>query len=315
MVLLQVLLGAGAAMAAEPWVLALSRTPLSLPFFVAESEGYFAAEGVALKINEVIGGHRTMQLLLDGQADLATSSEAVVMFSSFKRDDFSVIASFVSSTDDVKLIVRGDSGINRPADLAGKRVGTVMGAASQYYLDTLVLLSGADPKSIKTIGLQPETMAAALRQGEVDAVAIWQPTAYRLEREIDGARVLPDGSFYTLRFNLIVARRHVGVRDDELVKLLRALERAQQLITSEPARAQAILRSRLQLDQAYIDWLWPRYRYQLTLDQALLTTLESEARWARDEGLVLASRSPNYLGFIHSRPLRSIRPAAVTIAE
>ena len=94
-----------------------------------------------------------------------------------------------------------------------------------------------------------------------------------------------------------------------------ALARAERFIASEPQKAQAILRTRLLLDQAYIDWLWPRYRYQLTLDQALLTTLESEARWARQENHVVASQSPNYLSFIHSAPLRRVQASAVSIAE
>lgn len=302
-------------MAGEPLVLALSRTPLSLPFYIAENEGYFLSEGVDIQINEVIGGHRTMQLLLEGQADLATSSEAVVMFNSFNRNDFAIICSFVSSANDVKIITRGDSGISRPRHLVGKRVGTILGAAAHYYLNTLVLLDGADPQAMQVIGLQPETMAAFLREREVDAIAVWQPAAYRAEREVEGALALPDGGFYTLRFNLVIPRRHAGARDEDLIRLLRALDRAEHFIATEPVKAQALLRTRLQLDQTYIDWLWSRNRYELTLDQALLTTLESEARWARTEGHVVANRSPNYLAFIHSRPLRSVRPAAVGIAE
>lgn len=300
---------------AESYVLALSRTPLALPFYVAESEGFFLAEGLALNINEVIGGHRSMQQLLDGRADFATSSEAVVMFSSFQRDDFVLLASFVTSADDVKVLVRGDSGIARVEHLVGRRIATVRASASNYYLDTLLLLHGVDPNSIKRIDLQPEVMATALQGKDVDAIVPWQPFAFRAERLVEGARTLADGGFYTLSFNLLVARKHVGVRDDDLLRFLRALDRAQRFIAAEPARAQAILRVRLQLDQAYIDWLWPRYRYRLALDQSLLTTLESEARWARQEGHVTAKRSPNYLGLIHSGPLRSLSPAAVGIVE
>ncbi len=301
--------------AAEPLILALSKTPLSLPFYVAETEGYFVAEGVLIKVNDVVGGHRTMQQLLDGQADLATSSEAVVMFNSFKRNDFAVIASFVTSRDDVKVITLNGSGITKPEHLANKRIGTIVGAASHYYLDTLALLNGADPKTIKAISLQPEAMATALKQREVDAIAVWQPQAYLAEHNVEGARALDDGGFYTLSFNLVIPRKHAGTRDDDLVKLLRALDRAQRFIANEPQKAKAILRSRLQLDQPYIDWLWPRYRYQLTLDQSLLKTLESEARWARTEGHVQAKELPNYLNFIYARPLRRVLPSAVGIVQ
>lgn len=301
--------------AAEPLVLALSRTPLSLPFFIAEKQGYFEAEGLHIKIVEVIGGHRSLQQVLDGQADLATCSEAVVMFNSFKRDDFAIIATFVSSADDVKLIAHPDSGITKAEDLANKKIGTIVGAASHYYLTSLALLSGVDPKSMKVVAVQPENMERMLKQREVDAIASWQPSAYQVEQAIPGARVIPDGGFYTEAFNLVISRKLIGNRDDELAMLLRALVRAENFIADQPKQAQGILLTRLQLEQPYIDWLWPRYRYRLTLGQSLLTTLESEARWARTEGLVSASKSPNYLKFIHSGPLRKVRPAAVGLIE
>ncbi|MEI6804301.1 MAG: ABC transporter substrate-binding protein [Burkholderiales bacterium] len=303
------------AWGAEPLVVALAKTPLSLPFYVAQSQGYFADEGVALKLNEVTGGHRTMQQLLDGQADIATSSEAVVVFSSFKRDDFSVIASFATSKDDVKVVTLAGSGITKAEHLKDRRVGTIIGSASNYYLDTLTLLDGVDPKSLKLVNLQPEAMSAALRGKQVDAIAVWQPHAFEAQKEIKDTRVLPDAGFYTLSFNIIVARALVQKRDDDLVKLLRALDRAQDFIATEPIKAKAILQNRLQLDAGYIDWIWPRYHYQLTLDQWLLTSLESEARWARAEGHVPAKASPNFLNLIHSMPLRRVRASAVGIAQ
>ena len=299
----------------EPLRLSVSTTPLSLPIFVAESEGYFAAEGLAVKINEVIGGHRTLQQVFDGSADVATSSEAVVMFNSFKRNDFAVIASFVTSDDDVRVVTRASKGIAGISELAGKRVATVVGAASHYYLDTSLLLSGVNPKQIQTSNLQPESMVEALAKGDVDAIAIWEPFPFQALAGITDARVLPKTRAYLLSFNLIVSKNIRGTRDDELVKLLRAVDRATRFIAAEPAKAQAILRSRLHADQKFIDYLWPRYNYRLTLAQSLLLTLEGEARWARQEGHVKAERSPNYLDFIHSAPLRRVRPDAVSIRE
>lgn len=316
MLLCIVFAGSGApALAAEPLVIALAKTPLSLPFYVAQAEGFFASEGLTVTINDVIGGHRTMQQLLDGQADVATSSEAVVMFNSFKRDDFYVIASFARSKEDVKVITLQDSGITKSDQLRNKRVGTIVGSASNYYVDTLALLHGVDPKSIQLVNLQPEAMASALKSRQVDAISVWQPHAYDTQSQLKDAQALHDGGFYTLSFNIVVPRKHLKTRATDWNKMLSALARAQSLIASDPAKAKGILRNRLQIDANYIEWLWPRYRYQLALDQSLLTTLESEARWARSEGLVPSRSLPNYLEFIHSAPLRSLRASAVSITE
>lgn len=302
-----------AALSAEPLRLALSQTPLSLPFYVAENQGYFSDEGLTLKISDVIGGHRTLQQVLEGTADLATSSEAVVMFSSFQRSDFAVIASFVSSVDDVKIITRADTGIDRPQQLVGKTVGTVTGAASHYYLETLLTLNGVNPKTVQLKKLQPEDMVRALSSKEVDAIAIWEPFPFKALKAIPGAKRLPKSGAYRLTFNLIAGKKHLGVRDGDLVKLLRALDRAEQFISAQPQKAKTILVDRLKLEPSFIDWIWPSYNYRLTLDQSLLTTLEGEARWARQEGLVKDVKSPNYLNFIYTAPLSRVRSSAVSI--
>jgi sulfonate transport system substrate-binding protein len=301
--------------AAQPLVLAVSRTPLSLPLYVADQQGFFAAEGVAVNLQEVLGGHRAMQALLSGEADLATCSDAVVTFASYRSREFMLLASFVTSSDDVRLVAGPASGISASGDLTGKRVGTVIGSASHYYLDTLALLGGVDPQRLEVVALQPEEMAAALRQGRVDAVSVWQPFAFRAARDVAGARTLADGGFYSLSFNLVAARALAGSRDADLERLLRAVQRGEMFIAAYPAASREILRTRLQLEPDYIDWLWGRYRYRLTLEQALVTTLESEARWAREEGHVSAAHSPNNLEFLHSAPLRRVNPGAVGVVE
>lgn len=302
------------AHSAEPLIVAVSRSPLSLPLYVAESEGYFAREGVSVRFDDVIGGHRSMQEMLDGRAHIAVCSETVVMFSSFKRQDFALVSSFVSSKDDVKLLARRDGGVTSVRQLGQKKIATVIGSASHYYLDTLLAVNGVDPRGIKVVGLQPEAMAAALSKREVDAVAVWQPLSYRIEREVPGAFALPDGGIYTLSFNVLVSKPILNQRQEDVVRFLKALERAERLIAEQPAKAQAVLKRTLQLEQAYIDAQWPRYRYRLSLDQALLTTLESEARWAMLEGHVGAARAPNFLDVIDTRPLRRVLPSAVGIA-
>ncbi len=299
--------------AVEPLRIAVSQTPLSLPFYVAESQGYFRDEGLQIKISDVIGGHRTMQQLLEGKADLATSSESVVMFNSFQQQDFAVIASFVSSDDDSKVVVRPNAGITEPKHLAGKRVGTVVGGACHYYLEMMLLTNGVDPKKVLIRNLQPEDMADALSKGDVDAVAIWEPFPYKVIKVVPGSRVLGKSNAYRMFFNLIEHKRLLKGREEELVKLLRALERSEQFIISQPEKAKTILLNRLKLDNDFIDWIWPRNNYRLTLSQTLVTTLEGEARWARKGGLVKGDKSPNYLNFIDAAPLGKMNVKAVSI--
>lgn len=299
---------------AAPLNLAVARTPLSLPLYVAQAEGYFAAEGLTLNLTDCSGGHRCLQLVLDGAADIATASDSPVMFRSFERDDYVVIASFVTTSDDVKLIGRKDSGVTLPADLRGKKVGVVRGASSHFYLDSYLLWHGIDPGSVELVGLQPDEMAAAMQSGKVAAVSAWEPFAFDTIRALKGdATILPLAGVYTLSFNLVAHRRLAGARDADLLKLLRAVARAESFIQGKPREAQAILRQRLGVDQRFIDWVWPGLRFQLALDQSLVKTLESEARWAIREHHVVAKTVPNYMRYMYAPPLRELDASAVSL--
>lgn len=308
---------AAAAGAAQELTIAVSRTPLSLPVFVAEAQKYFAEEGVAVVTRECIGGNRCIKLLLDGEVPLATASEMPVMFSSLSRSDFAIIATFVTSRRDVKLIARKSAGIATAADLSGKRIGTVKGTSAHYFLDLYLLFNAVDPNAVSLVALAPERIAVALRDGTVDAAAIWEPFANRSARALAGdGVVMPSARIYTTTFNLLASRKTITEREADLVKVLRALARAQRFIRAQPQQAQAILKQRLQEDQAYIDATWADYDFRLSLDQPLVSTLEGQARWAvREAQVPRDTRVPNYLQFVAPAPLRKAEPAAVTLVQ
>ena len=300
---------------AQDMVIAVSRASLSLPLYVAETQKFFADEGLSVTTRECIGGQRCMKLLLDGEVQLATASELPVMFNSFTRSDYAIVATFVTSTQDVKLIVRKSAGIATTAQLAGKRIGTVKGTSAHYFLDTFLVLGGIDPKKVELVSLPPEQLEQALRDKKIDAAAIWEPFAHKsLKALADDGLTLPSGRIYTESFNLIASRKVITERETDVVKVLRALDRAQRWIRDQPAQAQTILKDRLQQDQGFINATWKDFNYRMSLDQSLLSTIEGEARWAIREGHVPSeSKTPNFLQFIEAEPLRKAVPGAVTL--
>jgi NitT/TauT family transport system substrate-binding protein len=263
----------------------------------------------------VVGGHRSLQRLLNKEADLATCSETVIMFNSASRPDLAVLSTFVSSNDDVKLIAHPDSGIHSAADLKGKRIGVTRGVAGHYYLDTLSLIHGVSSQQLILVDLAPDALPAALKNREVDAIAAWQPFAYQAGQDIPGARTLDDGGFHTLSFNLVMSRQQPYPDADQMRRLLRALDKANQFIAAQPAAAQAILQQRLGLDQRYAQWVFGTLNFGLRLDQSLISALESEARWARENGYLSTRGTINFLDLIEAQPLRGLPGNRVGIVK
>jgi len=285
--------------------------------YVAQAKGLFAAEGVDVKLAECLGGVRCMAELTSGKADLCTSSEIVGALQSFQRTDFALVASFVGSGQDVNLLTKKSSGIKSWPDLAGKRVATVKGTSAHYYLDAALLFNGVATKSVEIVPLPPEQVGPALVSGKVDAAAIWEPFAFETRRTLGSdAQQLPPERIYTTTFNLYVMRNTLKGRQQDVVKVLRALERAEKFITANPAEAQATLRTALNTDQAFIDAVWRNYDYRLSLSQSLVSTMEGQARWAVRGGHVPAGAVPgNLLDIIEVGPLRQVNPAVITIAK
>lgn len=305
---------AGNAGAAEKLRIAMSMTPLSAPLIVAEEKGFFREQDLDVSIEEVIGGHRTLKLVFEGKADIATSSDAVVMFNSFERDDFVVIASFVNSDSDVKIITHADSGIKTVADLKGRKVGTTIGAASHFFLSQNLLLNQVPPDSVTLVDIQPEQAPEKLAGGEVDAVVVWEPWGYNTRQHLgEEAFVVPHEKSYTETFNALALREFAVAHQAELRGFLRALQQAAEFIQQHPAAARNMVARRLKQDKAFLQAVWHHFEFSLNLHQWLITTLETEARWATEQGHVKGGKIPNYLDFMFIAPLEAVNPNAVTI--
>jgi ABC-type nitrate/sulfonate/bicarbonate transport system substrate-binding protein len=167
------------------------------------------------------------------------------------------------------------------------------------------------------VPLAPEQAPGALERREVDAVAVWEPYAFMAVRALGAdATVLAAPRVYTQTFNLVARRPVLAEREGDLVKLLRALERAERFIRERPGDAQALLKAKLQLGQDYIDWDWSNHEFRLGLAHSLLGTLDGEARWAQREGHVPADRPrPNFLQVLEPGPLSKAVPGAVTVTR
>lgn len=296
-----------------PLRIAVSHTPLSTPFFVAAEKGFFREQGLNIQLQLHPGGHKCFESLVQGHVDLATSSDSVIMFNSFKRDDFSVLTSFVQSDNDIKIIAHADREITAPSDLVGKRVGIVPNSASEFFLYTLLLVNGVQPSQIVMVPLPANKMANALASNQVDAVSIWEPYGYDAFIQLDkNPQTIRAQGLYNLSFNLISMRHSADdIRHrDSHQRLLRALSQATKFIARHPETAQRITTDKLGMAPAAIRHSWRDYVFSLSLSNSLISTLESEAHWAVSQQRVLNTKIPDYRSYINGSALLAAEPSA-----
>lgn len=298
---------------AAPLNLAVSSGPVSLLVYAAESNGYFKSEGLDLNLVECSSGRSCLKLLADGMADMATAADVVVALNSFVRPDLAILGTLSTSSHQIKLVARRSAGITKPEQVRGKRLATVQGTSAQYFLDSWLLFHGIESRMVTPIYLPPDELGPVLQLRDVDAIAIWEPLASQTLKQLgDDGMALPNPRVYTQHFNLVSTRGAIAARRPDLVKVLRALVRAQQFIREQPDAAAQLLTRRLDLDVGSAQAQMKEQDYRLRLDASLVSTLSSQLRWALREGHTKADADlPNPLRLIEPALLREAAPAAV----
>ena len=166
----------------EKLSLGVESSLLTAAVWVAEHNGYFQEEGLDLTIKPFDSGRASFKAMLaDEGVDISTVAPTPIMFDSFNRMDFSVVATFVHSMDDLKVIACSmecrEGGINSVADLLGKRIGTPFGTTGQYFVDSFLTFHEINVSDVELVDIPPSELATALNNKQVDAIVIWEPHA------------------------------------------------------------------------------------------------------------------------------------------
>lgn len=306
----------GGTVQAATLTLAVADIPYSAPFLIAEAEGYFAAEGLALNVKHYPVGRICLERLLAGEAHFATVADTPIMLAGFSRRDFSILATTTVSGRENQIVARTDRGIQKPADLQGKRLGVITGTSGHYFADTFLLFHGVKSGTVTEQALDPKDPVGPLLRGDVDAAALFGThVTEALHRLGPQGQVLAGPTFFSVTFNIVSRPASQGVSDDDAVKLLRAVQRATVLLQREPERGRAIVAKALKVSVEDLSRTWDDFEFRLQLSQSLITTLEAEARWALRRRLVPAGEVPDYLALVRTEPLKRLDARAVRLIK
>jgi ABC-type nitrate/sulfonate/bicarbonate transport system substrate-binding protein len=267
--------------------IAVSNTPLSTPLFVAHKKGFFKQHGLNVELIGLEGGVKCFEALITEQVDFATASETVAMFNSFYRSDFAILTSFVESDNDIKLISLSAEKYQNLASIKNAKIGIIKSSASEFFFDSLLILHHQHDLPLERVYLKPNELLAALENGEVDAISAWEPLGYQiLQRSKNANQVMSTKGLYNLSFNLLgLKQNQVSLKDRQ--SLLKALIDAIDFISENPPESQLIVSQTLDMDLQQLRYLWKDYSFRVSLSNALVSNIQSQAQWAIDNRLVL----------------------------
>jgi ABC-type nitrate/sulfonate/bicarbonate transport system substrate-binding protein len=282
--------------------------------FIAQHYGYFSRHGLEVTLTIHPSGKIACQELRAGAIDIANAADFVVVESVFAG--FKSLRCFggIAAADDILVIARKDRGIQTPGDLRGKRIAVPLGTVAEFFLNRFLTFHSLTLRDVKVVDSNPGGLEEALASGKVDSVIIWERYGVPIKKRLGDQVISWPGQGGQKYYWLLVGTEALAAsRPQVLERLFRALEQAEKFLQSHPKEAIGIIAGQINVDPAVVEAAWKRSTYALSLDQALLITMEDEARWMIGNKLTDQNRVPNFLHYLNGELLTRVNPRTVGI--
>jgi NitT/TauT family transport system substrate-binding protein len=178
-----------------------------------KSQGYFRDQGIDLKVTSSVGGAANIPAVTSGEVDVAGSNITSVLLAKSQGLPLTIISGATYATTDPKrdfsaVLVPPDSDIEKPADLAGKRIAVnTLKNIGDVTIKAALEEQGVPVDSIKFVEAGFPDMLPLLENGQVDAaweiepfVAIGQAQGLKpvLRPYVEAKPGMMVGSFVTM---------------------------------------------------------------------------------------------------------------------
>jgi NitT/TauT family transport system substrate-binding protein len=232
---------------AEPYVQMLSVRTVGAQeagrYYVPFKMGYFAKEGLEVKMQPTSGGTQEIQLVLSGQGDAGSVGVSALMKA--VQTGLKIKGIYLSTRlHGTALAVLDDGPIKSPADFKGKSIGTFSTTSSRNFDgEAMIAAAGLDPKkdvSWVPVGFGVQAMTA-LKNGTVAGLILWD-TAYAVIENM-GTKL----KYFTfpfqdnlVGFTMFSTEEKIANERPKLIRFLRALAKGQVFERANPEAAACI---------------------------------------------------------------------------
>jgi NitT/TauT family transport system substrate-binding protein len=284
--------------------------------WLAWHEGLFARAGLAPTVKAYSSGKEAIKGLLAGEVAVAAAAEVPVALAAIEHVDLRVLASIGSDDNDIVVTARRERGVTQVADLLGRRIATQPGSALHYGLQLLLLKHGLRAPDVELVFVPADSLVGLVAAGLVDAASTREPYTSELrERLGDAVVVFREPGLYRKSFLLVTRASVVAYQPEALRRLLGALVAAEDQVVRRPGVMETVIRHALGLRTHAAVGASSSLALRVSLDQALLRTLEDIAAWAPEAGVGVIGFTPDFSTLAAPGPLGAARPSAVQLVH
>ncbi|MDD2620886.1 MAG: MetQ/NlpA family ABC transporter substrate-binding protein [Syntrophomonadaceae bacterium] len=204
----------------------------SIPFIIAEKNGYFDKEGVEVEIQHFKSAKDRDSALQSGKLDGVITDILAVVFANEGGIQLRICA---KNDGNVKLLAGKDSSINSMNDLKGKNIGLSSHTIMEYTTDKMLEAGGLKAGDINKIAIPLlPTRLEMLQGGRVDAAILPEPLAGLAVK--NGAKVLSSTDDLKNKAGAIAfTAKSLQESSDEIKAVFKAYNEAVIYLQNEPS--------------------------------------------------------------------------------
>ncbi|MCW5664713.1 MAG: ABC transporter substrate-binding protein [Piscinibacter sp.] len=159
-----------------------------LPLTIAESLGFFKAEGLDVTVADFAGGSQALRAVVGGSADVVSGAFEHTLNMQAKGQS---MRAFVLQGRAPQIVLginpKTLPGYKGLADLKGRKIGvTAPGSSTNVMANFVLAKAGIKPNEVSIVGVGAGNGAvAAMRAGQIDAISNLDPVITLLQRSGD----------------------------------------------------------------------------------------------------------------------------------
>lgn len=262
-----------------------NRWPGYEPLYLARERGYF--DNSAVRLVELPSSTDVIQYLRNGSLEGGALTLDEVLSLCAQGIDLRIVLVLDVSNGGDLLLAR--PGIDRLADLVGKRIGVESTGVGAILLHSALEAAGIPPERVTLVPLTLDEHEEAFLQGRVDALVTFEPVRTKLLQR--GAKVLYDSRrMPNPILDVLAVRRQALTRNPIALRtLVRGYFRARHFMETHPQEATKLMAPRLAMKPG---------EFSRALTTLILPTLADNHRWLAGDRPKLRETAERLLDFM-----------------
>lgn len=176
-------LAAGLAAQAQTPEVTIAYQQIAGPMVAAIANGSIEkATGYKIHWRQFDSGAKVATAMASGDVQLGVIGSSPLAAALSRGLDLQLVWILDDINEAEALVVRNGAGIQKPADLRGKKLGVPFVSTTHFHTMFALEQWGIKPAEVQILNMQPNQIAAAWERGDIDAAYVWDPALGRIKQ-------------------------------------------------------------------------------------------------------------------------------------